>query len=203
MPKPYIWNDLMKLISKENMDEYLTYSEVIDFDNEIIIQKALELSKDAENNIQKTKKIYEFVRDKISHSSDINSNDVVYKASDVLREGHGLCFGKSHLLAALLRCEDIPTGFCYQKLSTDHGKIFHGLNGVFIHEKWFRLDARGNVGEINAQFSLNEEKLAYIPQEMGDVDYPHIYSNPCPEIIEILKNNSKLDEAINKIIDLI
>lgn len=185
------------------MDEYLTYSEIIDFNNEIIIQKALELSKNAENNIQKTKKIYEFVRDKISHSSDINSNDVFYKASDVLREGHGLCFTKSHLLAALLRCENIPAGFCYQKLSTDQGKIFHGLNGVFLNEKWFRLDARGNVGEINAQFSLNEEKLAYIPQEMGDVDYPYIYSNPCPEIIEILKSNSKLDEAINKIIALI
>ena len=103
-----------------------------------------------------------------------------------------------------MRCENIPTGFCYQKLSTDFGKIFHGLNGVYIDEKWFRLDARGNTGEINAQFSLNEEKLAYIPQkEIGDVDYPYIYSNPCHEIIEILQINSNLDEAINQIIDLI
>jgi transglutaminase-like putative cysteine protease len=199
-----IWDDLMNLIPKENMGEYLLSSEIVDFDNELLRQKALELSKGAKSNIQKTKIIYEFVRDEINHSSDINSNDVVYKASDVLNEGHGLCFGKSHLMAALLRCENIPAGFCYQKLSTSSGKIFHALNGVYVDEKWFRLDARGNVGEINAQFSLNEEKLAYSPKkEIGDVDYPQIYSNPCPEIIKILKINSKLDEAINEIINLI
>lgn len=200
-----IGNDLMNLIpKKENINEYLLSSEIIDFDTEIISKKALELSQGSENDIQKTKIIYEFVRDEINHSSDIISDNLFYKASDVLKEGHGLCFGKSHLLAALLRCENIPTGFCYQKLSTDSGKIFHGLNAAYVDEKWSRLDARGNVGEINAQFSLNEEKLAYIPQkEMGDVDYPQIYASPCPKIIEILKNNSRLDRAIKQIIDLI
>lgn len=172
--------------------------------NKLIQKKAKNLTKGIPDEMGKARIIYEFVRDEISHSSDINSNRVVYKASDVLNEGHGLCFGKSHLMASLLRCENIPAGFCYQKLSTDQGKIFHGLNGVYLNQKWFRLDARGNMGGINAQFSLNEEKLAYIPQnEIGDMDYPYIYSNPCPEIIEILQSNSKLDEAINKIIDLI
>lgn len=32
---------------------------------------------------------------------------------------HGICFAKSHLLAALLRCKSIPAGFCYQKLILD------------------------------------------------------------------------------------
>ncbi|MDO8869254.1 MAG: transglutaminase-like domain-containing protein [Methanobacteriaceae archaeon] len=195
----------MKLIPlKENIEDYLCSSEIIDFDNQLVAKKAIELSKGMKTDIQKAKSIYEFVRDEINHSLDINSNEITYRASDVLKKGHGLCFTKSHLLAALLRCENIPTGFCYQKLSTNFGKIFHGLNGVFLDEKWFRLDARGNTGEINAQFSLNGEKLAYIPQkEIWDVDYPYIYSNPCPEIIEILQSNSKLDEAINQIIDLI
>jgi transglutaminase-like putative cysteine protease len=195
----------LKLIpEKEDKLEYILYSPIIDHNNKLIQKKARNLTKYSSDEVEKAKIIYEFVRDEISHSSDINSNDVVYKASDVLKERHGLCFGKSHLLAALLRCENIPTGFCYQKLSTKFGKIFHGLNGVFLDEKWFRLDARGNTGEINAQFSLNEEKLAYIPQEeIGDVDYHYIYSNPCHEIIEILQINSNLDEAINQIIDLI
>jgi 2-hydroxy-3-keto-5-methylthiopentenyl-1-phosphate phosphatase len=64
------------------------------------------------------------------------------------------------------------------------------------------LDARGNRGEINAQFSLNAEKLAYtITNRDGDVDYPHIHSNPRPEIIKILQSHSRLDEAIKEILE--
>lgn len=71
-------------------------------------------------------------------------------ASEVLSAGHGICFAKSHLLAAILRCKSVPAGFCYQKLILDDETapvlIYHGLNGVYIKEyqKWIRLDARGN-----------------------------------------------------------
>ncbi|HSO25554.1 MAG TPA: transglutaminase-like domain-containing protein [Methanobacteriaceae archaeon] len=192
----------MKLMpEKDDITDYLSYSHVIDYDNKLIQKKAKSLTKGISGDIEKARIIYEFVRDEIHHSSDINSKKVTYQASDVLFKGHGLCFAKSHLLAALLRCEKIPTGFCYQKLSISTGKILHGLNGVFIDEKWVRLDARGNNAVINAQFSLNKEKLAYTPhKEMGDVNYPYIYSEPCPKIIKILQNYSTLDEVINHIV---
>lgn len=185
---------------KDDINEYLLSSEILDFDNKIVSKKASELSKGL-NDIQKVKSLYEFVRDKIDHSSDIYNNEISFKASDVLNKGHGICFAKSHLLAALLRCEKIPAGFCYQKVFIGSEKILHGLNGVFLNEKWFRLDARGNVGGINANFSINEEKLAYnIKNEFDGVDYPHVHSKPIPEIIKILKNYSALDEAINQIL---
>ncbi len=187
---------------KENIDDYLCPSEIIDFDNPVVIKKARELSKGMKTDIQKAKSIYEFVRDEINHSSDINSNEITYRASDVLNKGHGLCFAKSHLMAAFLRAVGIPAGFCYQKLSLDEGMICHGLNGVFIDEKWIRLDARGNTGEINAQFSLNEEKLAYpITNSHGNVDYPYIHSKPRLEIIKILQSHKRLDEAIKEILE--
>ncbi|MDP1553794.1 MAG: transglutaminase-like domain-containing protein [Methanobacteriaceae archaeon] len=185
---------------KDDINEYLLSSEILDFDNKIVSKKASELSKGL-NDIQKVKSLYEFVRDKIDHSSDIYNNEISFKASDVLNKGHGICFAKSHLLAALLRCEKIPTGFCYQKVFIGSEKILHGLNGLFLNEKWFRLDARGNVGGINANFSINEEKLAYkIKNEFDGVDYPYVHSKPIPEIIKIFKNYSALDEAINQIL---
>ena len=59
-------------------------------------------------------------------------------ASEVLKAGHGICFPKSHLLAALLRCKSVPAGFCYQKLILDDETapilIYHGLNGVYVKE---------------------------------------------------------------------
>jgi hypothetical protein len=42
------------------------------------------------------------------------------------------------LLAALLRCEKIPAEFCYQKVVIGSEKILHGLNGLFLNEKWMQ-----------------------------------------------------------------
>jgi len=68
--------------------------------------------------------------------SNINEDIITCAASEVLKAGHGICFAKSHLLAALLRCKSIPTGFCYQKLILDDEVapvlVYHGLNGVYM-----------------------------------------------------------------------
>lgn len=88
---------------KKDINDYLCASEIIDFENDAVAKKARKLSGGMKTDILKAKSIYEFVRDDINHSSDINSNEINYKASDVLEKGHGLCFAKSHLMAAFLR----------------------------------------------------------------------------------------------------
>ena len=185
-----------------NMARYLASSEIIDFENLDIQKKALYLSKDIEDEIQLIKTVYEFVRDNISHSMDIGSNYVTYKASDVLKYNHGLCFANSHLLAAILRYLGFPTGFCYQKLEFDGKFGLHGLNAVFIKSlnKWIRLDARGNENGINARFSIGEEYLAYLPEEeKNEVDFKVIYAEPDKRVVEILGQSRNLNEALDKI----
>ena len=154
-------------LSEGNIDEYLKEDDVIDFGNENITRLADELYQEAASEAEYIRKAYEFVRDHISHSADINEDVLTCCASEVLKAGHGICFAKSHLLAALLRYKSIPAGFCYQKLILDDDTapvlIYHGLNGVYINEykKWIRLDARGNKEGVNAQFSLDKEYLAF------------------------------------------
>ena len=101
------------------------------------------------------------------------------------------------MLAALLRCKSIPTGFCYQKLILDDETapvlIYHGLNGVYIKEleKWIRLDARGNKEGVNAQFSIETEQLAFpIRPELGEVDDYVVYPNPDAKVLERLQKCS-------------
>ena len=200
------------------MARYLASSEIIDFENLDIQKTAVYLSKDVEDEIQLIKTVYEFVRDDISNSVDISSNkvicrafenrsfsntqNVVLKASDVLKYKHGLCFANSHLLAAILRYLRVPTGFCYQKLEFDGKMGLHGLNAVFIEsiDKWIRLDARGNENGINAQFSIDNEYLAYSPrEEKNEVDFPIIYAEPDKRVINILSGSKDLTEALDKI----
>lgn len=178
----------------DDLNEYLKEDSVIDYKNEIINKLADTLYQESVNEIEYIRKVYEFVRDNISHSADINEDVITCSASEVLAAKHGICFAKSHLLAALLRCKSIPTGFCYQKLILDDETtpvlIYHGLNGVYVSEykKWIRLDARGNKEGVNAQFSLDEEYLAFpIRTEKGEEDGLIIYPNPNKNVLEQMK----------------
>lgn len=148
----------------------------------------------AENELDFIRKSYEFVRDRIAHSADAGEDELTCTASEVLRAGHGICFAKSHLLAALLRCKAVPTGFCYQKLILDDETapvlVYHGLNGVYLREyqKWIRLDARGNKAGVNAQFSVETEQLAFaVRPEMGEEDDFTVYPDPDKKVVERLK----------------
>lgn len=185
----------------DEMDKYLKADDVIDFGNEEITQLADALFQKADSELDYIKIAYEFVRDHIFHSADKNEDMLTCTASEVLKAGHGICFAKSHLLAALLRCKSIPTGFCYQKLILDDETapvlIYHGLNGVYLKEykKWIRLDARGNKTGVNAQFSIETEQLAFpIRPEMGEEDDFVVYPEPDVKVLEKLRGNKTRTE---------
>lgn len=184
----------------DNLQDYLKKSEVIDFDNRLIVDKCLELQKGTGDEISLIKKVYEFVRDAIHHTGDIGEMSVTCKASEVLEAGHGICCAKAHLFAAMLRYFGVPAGFCYQKLSSSRDiniKFLHGLNAVYLKDldKWIRLDARGNKPGRDAQFSIYEEKISKkINKELGEEDSPVIFAEPNPTVIEILKTSKDMKE---------
>ena len=94
----------------DDINKYLALDSVIDYEQEAIKKLSDTLSKQAENELAYVKAAYEFVRDKIVHSADAGEELITCTASEVLKAGHGVCFAKSHLLAALLRCKGIPAG---------------------------------------------------------------------------------------------
>ena len=164
----------------------------IDFSNETIKSKAEELFEESMTDTEKAKIAFEFVRDEIKHSFDCNANVVTVIASDVLKNKTGICHAKANLLAALLRSQGIPTGFCYQRLTLldddSKGYCLHGLNAVYIEGKWVYLDARGNKEGVNAEFSLDKPSFAFpIRDEYDEVFYEGIYSSPYTETMEMLE----------------
>lgn len=185
----------MKFVCEsENIGDYLNELNEVNYTNPLITVKNEELFNSTQNEIEKTKVAFQFVRDEIAHSWDIQSTRVTCNASDVLANKEGICYAKANLLAALLRSQGIPTGFCYQRLmlfdTPEKGYCIHALNAVFLSSfnKWVRLDARGNNVGINAQFLIDEEKLAFMTKaEFDEFDYPTIYVNPHPKTIAMLK----------------
>ena len=195
------------------MEEYLKVSEIIDWKNPQILELSSQISSKYQTQEAIAKACFEWVRDKIKHSSEYKLNPVTYKASDVLKYKTGFCFAKSHLLAALLRANNIPTGFCYQRLSIDDKGApysLHGLNAVYLNKwGWYRIDPRGNNQVVNAQFIPPQEKLAYpinLPEERDVVpeekDFKEIFSEPLDIIINALKSFKTWDKLIQNLPDV-
>jgi len=191
------------IIEQEDLSNYLLANEYVDFDKKIIQDKVKELVCDNLDEIQKVKILFEYVRDEISHSWDIQSERVTRSASEVLQYKEGMCYAKTMLLAALLRCQGIPTGFCYQRLTLgdtlETGYCIHALNAGFLStiNKWIRIDARGNTNGRNAQFLIDKEQLAFpIRIEYDEVDYPTVFYNPIKITTQTLESNTNCIQMI-------
>jgi transglutaminase-like putative cysteine protease len=181
----------MQLLSS-NIEEYLKSSIAIDWQHSNIIDKTQEITAGLDGDIAKAKSLFEWVRDFIPHSADIDADTVTFTASEVLAQGTGICFAKSHLLAAMCRSIGIPAGLCYQVYANDlpgTGIGLHGLNGIYLAslDRWIRVDPRGNTGEIDAQFSLVQEQLAFPPNpQLGEYVFDEIWNEPVPEVVNLL-----------------
>ena len=183
----------------ESLQAYLASSEVIDWENTEIM--ALSKTLAAASEIETAKRCFEYVRDKIAHSVDINAEALTCSASEVLREGHGYCYAKSHLLAALLRANGIPCGFDYQRLDDGEGHfMLHGFNAVFLPEfGWYRLDARGNKPGVDAQFNPPQEQLAWPNDAPGEIDYHLNLSEPLPQVVEALRQPLTVQQLLSQL----
>ncbi|MGW0826804.1 transglutaminase domain-containing protein [Streptomyces sp. NPDC002845] len=174
----------MELIQQTpDLSAYLAADEVIDHHHPVVREVAARLAKEAADSYVYAQATFEFVRDTIPHSQDSGDLRVTWRASDVLEQGTGICYAKAHALAALLRAEDIPTALCYQKF-----EVVHGLVAVRFNGAWHRQDPRGNKPGVDAQFSLNGERLAWVPDPgSNELDYPVLYAEPHPAVLGALK----------------
>jgi transglutaminase-like putative cysteine protease len=174
----------MELIQETaDLSAYLAADEVIDHHHPTVRGTAARLAKDAADSYSYARLAFEFVRDAITHSQDSGDLRVTWRASDVLEQGTGICYAKAHALAALLRAEDIPTAFCYQRFDE-----VHGLVAVRFHGAWHRQDPRGNKPGVDARFSLDGERLAFTPDPASnEMDYPVLYAAPHPVVLRALR----------------
>ena len=174
------------------MEGFLRNTEIIDWTHPAVLSKAKQLSNGTTDVLEIAQRCFEWVRDEIEHSIDFRRNPVTCSASEVLTSGTGLCYAKSHLLAALLRANGIPTGFCYQRLSGDRTPYtLHGLNAMHLPDfGWYRVDARGNKPGVDAQFKPPVEQLAFDPVDSEEKLFPEILPDPLHIVVAALREYS-------------
>jgi len=187
------------------MKAFLRSTAVIDWTHPAVSSKARGLALGTKGVQEIARRCYEWVRDNIQHSSDFKRNPVTCTASEVLAAGTGYCYAKSHLLAAFLRANGIPAGFCYQRLSIgDTGAPYslHGLNAVYLAQTgWYRIDSRGNKPGVDAQFSPPVERLAFKLNSPEERMFPDILPDPLPIVVTALRSHSTWDALYKNLPD--
>jgi hypothetical protein len=185
-----------------SMDAYLQACTYIDWHHDAVKRQAAFLSQGKSDCYGVAQACFEFVRDEIKHSWDYRLNPVTVKASEVLEHGTGFCYSKSHLLAALLRANDIPTAIVYQRVRLDETPTFclHALNAVHLPDYgWYRIDARGNTSEIDAQFTPPVEKLAIELYGLGEFFLEGLHESPLPCVTNLLEDCNTIEEVAQRL----
>ncbi len=188
------------------MNAFLRSTEIIDWEKPEVLRLAKSLATGSGDELVVARQCFEWVRDNIKHSCDYRLNPVTCTASEVLAEGTGFCYAKSHLLAALLRANSIPAGLCYQRLSLDdHGDKFclHGLNAAFLRDfGWHRLDPRGNKPGVDAQFVPPQEQLAFPIRLKGEMNLPEVWPEPLNIVVQALRSHRTFDSLAQHLPDV-
>lgn len=185
----YRWpmTETYELCESSAPSDYLGGDEFVQISDPAVLELARELRQQTGGGVPFAKAAFEWVRDNVGHSYDVADPRVTLAASEVLEHRVGLCYAKSHLLAALLRSEGVPTGLCYQRLVHGDGHVLHGLVAIYLDGAWHRQDPRGNKEGIDAQFSLGAEKLAWhVDESVGEIDYPQLFPSPASCVVDTL-----------------
>ena len=179
--------------------DFLASTDVVDWYHADVRTLAWCLAGGVDDPVEVARRCFDWVRDEIRHSVDFGDTTVTCTASEVLTHRTGFCYAKSHLLAALLRANGIPAGFCYQRLSIDGvGPPFslHGLNAVHLPAfGWYRIDPRGDKPGVDALFSPPQERLAFPTELSGEATLPEIWPEPLPVVIKTLRRHRSVGDV--------
>ena len=184
----------MPIPETDELGRYLEDTITIDWQTPDVMSTARMLLDALEEPEARIRRLFTFVRDEIADSLDTPTAARTCRASEVLRERTGLCYARSHLLAALLRFAGFPAGFCYARWRDDDrpGRfVLHGFNAVYLAAKkdWVHLDLGCGSGGMRTECRLSAPwSLARWPDaEAGEAFLPFIYKRPGKRIIDLFE----------------
>jgi transglutaminase-like putative cysteine protease len=140
-------------------NDYLGPTFFIDCDEDIIKNKARELTLNLNGMLEKAQRIFYFVRDDIRYNVySPRPTEEYFKASKVLANAEGYCVQKALLLVALARAADIPARLRFAEIRIHHTAKsiaekrgtnvfpYHGLADLYIDGHWIKATPTYDLG---------------------------------------------------------
>ena len=192
----------------DDLGRYLEDTITIDWQTPRVMERAGALLEGRDTREDRLEALFAFVRDEVAHAMDVGPARATCSASQVLEQGQGLCFAKSHLLAGLLRYAGFPTGFCHARHTDDErrgGFVLHGFNAVYWapDERWLFLDASGRRGAPEAQVRFEPPwALSFeVDPGRGESFLPEILRRPPKRIVDLLERAPDFEAVVRNLPD--
>ncbi len=164
------------------LEQYLEPTAIIDSDASIVQDTAQNVTSCAEGTIDKSKKLFYFVRDEIKYNPYLPRYlQEHFQASNTLERGNGFCIPKAVLLVALSRATGIPArlGFAILRNHILPAKMMemlkvnvlpdHGYAELWLDHKWIK---------VNPAFDLEMcQKNGIIPVEFDGINDAKFHSH--------------------------
>ena len=77
------------------------------------------------------------------------------------------------------------------------------MNAILLPEiGWYRVDPRGNREGVNAQFIPPQEQLAFEIRSSQESDFPNIFAEPLPIILDVLQTSNTWQDVLTNLPDI-
>jgi hypothetical protein len=179
----------------DSIDSFLLETKYCNFNNPAIKKLAQDLTRGCVNDQEKAVKLFYWVRDNIQYRFG-PWNKI---ASDILRDGRGMCTNKAVLLTSLLRAEGIHAGFGILKVKGQEyfgpiapivlsGRVsklsVHFYSYVFLDKKWIKIDPSVDIdlAQKTNYFNPTTQLTEWLGSEDAteNLDPSHIISDEGP-----------------------
>jgi transglutaminase-like putative cysteine protease len=189
------------------LQKYLEPTPTFDSDSEPIVEKARELAQGLQDDIERAKALFYFVRDGIAYNLYVPKHmPEHFIASNTLARGKGYCVQKAVLLVTLARASGIPARLCCAKIRNHlvPAKVLEILkSNIFPWHGYAELYLDGKWVKATPAFDLNmcrENRL--IPVEFdghNDAQFPSHNEEGKPHIEYLLYRGIFDDIPLNDI----
>lgn len=169
-------------------EKYLKPEERIESEDKQIKRKAREVTKGEGENIEKAKKIFEFVIDYMDYPEDwdkwVEEKEPTWGAKEALEEGKGDCGSQSNLFIAMCRAVDIPAKSVMGMWGITGEEQFHAWTEFYNDDtqEWVPVDpAAAQDLEMKGFEFIEEFRMPFTTEESskvvcgdGEIEIPYL-----------------------------
>ena len=138
----HLYTKTIQVNIDDELSPYLYPNQFVNFDSSTkAIDKGSEIVKNADNDLDAVKYVYDYVINNISYDGD--NADLIKKGKlsgylpkvdETLEEKKGICFDYSAVMATMLRTQNIPTRMMIGYVSLPSGSLYHAWISVYIED---------------------------------------------------------------------
>ncbi|NLO22695.1 MAG: transglutaminase domain-containing protein [Syntrophomonadaceae bacterium] len=145
-------------------NRYMVASIYVDSHQSEIIDLAAAIAPEGMSGREKAESIHSWITQNIKYDYEAYLNQDVHlrQASQILKEGKGLCRDFSFLFAALARAAQLPAKVVYGQAETDSNWEMHAWNEVMIDGQWVAVDSSWDAGYIKGKSFVQAPSRKYL-----------------------------------------